>query len=405
TKEALGILERPNSFYILTPGFDELMSDLYSILSTDATPFNSKLASDRASNIIETYLQNDHLKSSNSLTIRKHLEALQSDKHATLLSDLMKDLNAERIASAGLTDKNLLVVLEIERALKDRNPELALIRLGEELAKTADRRFKEMLLRRRFACSVRLNRFHEAKDAAKQMLNLEPANLYMSLNECSLIENRTERIAYLQQLKTRQPFSAPVLNQYAEELREALEKRDKVRGALRPDDVVAALRRSLEVDPSLENDAWSQLFRFYSQGSTTKNRELLGEIIDKHLAQDAFDSKTSAMLLRYCRKFKTLDYKGKSLFDYLSDAKKNHFPRDHAAHLDVMVDACIEFDMHRLLRPLLEEARDNEELKDDAQFAKIMMDVDYDVFRDLPGAISYAQEFLNTNKKVSVERT
>ncbi|MGH2568385.1 MAG: SIR2 family protein [Bacteroidota bacterium] len=50
TKEALGILERPNSFYVLTPGFDELTADLYSILSTDATPFNSKLASDRASN-------------------------------------------------------------------------------------------------------------------------------------------------------------------------------------------------------------------------------------------------------------------------------------------------------------------------------------------------------------------
>ncbi len=405
TKEALGILDRPNSFYVLTPGFDELMADLYSILSIDATPFNSKLASDRASNIIETYLQNDHLKSSSSQTIRKHLEALESDKNATLLSDLMKDLNAERIASAGLTDKNLLVFLEIERALKNRNPELALIRLGEELARTADRRFKEMLLRRRFLCSVRLNRFHEAKDAVKQMLALEPANLYMSLNECSLMENRTERIAYLEQLKTRQPFSAPVLNQYAEELSEALKKRDKVRSGLRPDDVVAALKRSLDVDPSLENDAWSQLFRFYSdQASTTKHRELLGEIIDKHLSQDAFDSKTSAMLLRYCRKFKTFNYKGKSLFEYLNDAYKNHFPRDRAAHLDVFVDACIEFDMHRLLRPLLEEARDNEELKDDAQFAKIMMDVYYDVFRDLPGAISHGREFLNTNKKVSVEK-
>ena len=109
------------------------------------------------------------------------------------------------------------------------------------------------------------------------------------------------------------------------------------------------------------------------------------------------------MLLRYCRKFKTSDYKGKSLFEYLNDAYNNHFPRDFAAHLDVLVDACIEFDMHRVLRPLLEEARDKEELKDDAQFAKIMMDVYYDVFRDLPGAISHGREFLNTNKKVSVE--
>ena len=99
-------------FFVLTPGFDELMADLYSMLTTEATPFNSKSASDRASNIINSYLQNDHLKSSKSLTIKKHLEALESDKNTSLISDLMKDLNSEKIASAGLTDKKLLVYLE-----------------------------------------------------------------------------------------------------------------------------------------------------------------------------------------------------------------------------------------------------------------------------------------------------
>ena len=112
TEEALEILERPNCFFVLTPGFDELMADLYSMLTTEATPFNSKSASDRASNIINSYLQNDHLKSSKSLTIKKHLEALESDKNTSLISDLMKDLNSEKIASAGLTDKKLLVYLE-----------------------------------------------------------------------------------------------------------------------------------------------------------------------------------------------------------------------------------------------------------------------------------------------------
>src|SRR5205823_29464 len=143
-----------------------------------------------------------------------------------------------------------------ERALKARNPELALVRLGEELAKSADRRFKEILLRRRFVCSARLNRFQEAKDAIGQMLDLEPANFYMSLNQCSLMEKRTDRLTYLEQLKARHPYSAPVLNQYAEELSEALDKRDKLGGGLRPDDVGATLKRSLGIDPSLSNDAW-----------------------------------------------------------------------------------------------------------------------------------------------------
>jgi NAD-dependent SIR2 family protein deacetylase len=404
TAEALEILQCPNCFYVLTSGFDELMADIYTTLPTDATPFNSKLASDRASHIIDTYLQSSHLKSTSSQVIRKHLEALEADKNASVLSDLMKDLNAESIASAGLTDKNLLVYLEIERALKDRNPELALVKLGEELAKNADRRFKEILLRRRVLCSTRLNKFAEAREAVKQMLDLEPENFYMSLNECSLIENRVDRLEYLERLKTQHPYSAPVLNAYAEELSEALERRDKIRSGLRPDDVVATLKRSLDVDPSLENGAWSQLFDFYSkQGAATRIRDSLGEIVDKHLAQDAFDSRTSRMLFRYCRKFKASDYKGKPLFEYLQHAYAHHFPRQYSAHLDILVDACIEFEGNHLLRPILEEARENEFLKDDPQFAITMMDVYYDVFRDLPGAISHGREFLKANKKSPVE--
>lgn len=404
TEQALEILQCANCFYILTAGFDELMADIYTALQTDATPFNSKLASDRASHIIETYLQSSHLKSSSSPIIRKHLETLESDKNASMLSDLMRDLNAESIASAGLTDKNLLVYLEIERALKDRNPELALAKLGEELAKNADRRFKEILLRQRVLCSTRLNKFAEAREAVKQMLGLEPENFYMSLKECSLIENRVDRLEYLERLKTQHPYSAPVLNVYAEELSEALEKRDKIRSGLRSDDVVATLKRSLDVDPSLDNDAWSQIFDFYSkQGVSTKIRDLIGEIVDKHLAQDAFDSRTSRMLFRYCRKFKTSDYKGKPLFEYLKHAYMHHFPRQYSAHLDVLVDACIELEGSHLLRPILEEARENENLKDDPQFAITMMEVYYDVFRDLPSSISHGREFLRTNKKTPVE--
>lgn len=402
--EALAILNRPNSFYVLTPGFDELMADLYSMLAKDGSPFSAKLATDRASRIIESYLQNTQLKSTKSETIRRHLEELESDKHASLLSDLLTDLNIQSLADSGLTEQNLLVLLEIERAFTDRHPESALARLAEELCKAVDRRFKELLLRRRFQCCTRLNKFGEAKQAAQELLNLEPANFYMSLNECSLIENRSDRITYLEQLKQRHPFSAPVLNAYAEELSDALEKRDKLKIGAKPDDVTTSLQRSVDVDPSLGNPAWSQLFSFYShQGSGAKVQEKLGEIVDKHLVQDAFDSQTTSMLLRYCRKFKTPDYKQKPLFEYLQQAYTSHFPRDYAAHLHVFVDACIEFDAHRFLRPLLEEARENEYLKDEPKFAIIMMDVYYDVFRDLPDAISHGHEFLSRNRKTSVE--
>lgn len=404
TEEALRILRQPNSFYVLTPGFDELMADFYSMSSTDSSPFSSKLAINRASRIIETYLQNTQLISTKSETIKRHLEELESDKHASVLTDMLKELNTGHLASSGISEKYLFVLLEVERALKDRKPEIALARLSEELMKSVDTKFKEILLRRQYQCCLRLNRFIDARKAAQQMLMLDPLNYYMSLNECSLIEKRSDRLAYLEDLKSKHPFSAPVLNAYARELSESLEKRDKLKNGAKADEVVICLKRSIDVDPTLENDAWSQLFNFHSHQNTgTKNSEELATIVDKHLERDAYASQSSVMLFRYCRKLKTVEYNGRSLFECLQQAYKNHFPRDYASHLDVIVDACIEFKAYHLLRQYLEEARENEYLKDDSQFATIMMNVYYDVFRDLSGAISFGQDFLKRNRKTSVE--
>lgn len=402
TPQALEILERPNSFFVLTSGFDELMADFYSLLGTDVTPFNSKLASDRASHIIDTYLQSVDLKTTASPTIKAHLEALEAERSASLLSDLIVDLNAEKFASSGLSDKNWLVYLEIERALKGRNPEVALARLRAEL-KTAERKFKEMLLRQQFWCSLRLANFAEARAVAGEMLNMDGANFYVALNECSLIENRSERLDYLDRLKQQHPFCAPVLNQYSHELYEALERRDKIKGPLGIQHVTTCLEQSLILDPSLSNQAHSQLFNVLARHAEEKKREKLEKIVDKHLAQDAFSLETSAMLLRYCRKFRTPEYKGRQLLEYLMAGYENHFPRDYASHLEIIVEACVEFNEQKLLRPVLERVREDEEVRDNPQYATTIMDVYYDVFRHLSQAIAFGHEFLRRKRKPAVE--
>lgn len=402
--EALDILSKPNSFYVLTPGYDELMADLYTLV-TESTPFNSKLASDRASKLLNSYLNNEQLKRSTSRIITKHLEALESDKNASLISDMMKDLNADSLASSGLSDQNLLVYLAIERSLKDRDPEAALVRLGDEIAKTDDQRFKAILLNRRFLCSTRLHRVAEARNAVKEMLLIEPANYYISLGECSLLETREERLNYLETLKARHPFSAPVLNAYATELREAAERGEKSVSRTKSEDITQLLIRSTELDPSLDNSAWTSLFSLYSkQPNSPKIKELHAAIVEKHISQDAYSHFTTGMLLRHCRKYKEDKFDGKSLFDYFRDAYTNHFPRAYPDHLEVLVEGCIEFNSISLLQKLLEEASLKEEVKNDSDFVMLMMSVYYDVLRDLSGAISFGREYLKNNRDTSVER-
>jgi hypothetical protein len=155
----------------------------------------------------------------------------------------------------------------------------------------------------------------------------------------------------------------------------------------------------------LDNSAWSELFAVYAKQAkkSTKNRERLSEIVRGHLSRDPYASETTALLLKYCRKFEVVEFDGKQLFDYLQEAWDRHFPRNYTAHLDVFIDACIEFQGPRFLRPVLEHAVQNDEINDDPEFVKLMMTVHYDVFRDLPGAIAYGRDYLRTHKKPSVE--
>lgn len=400
------LLVHPKAFYVLTPGFDELMADLYTILPTNSTPFSSNLASDRASKIIDSYLQNSQLKESSSATIRKHLEDLEVDRKASHLLDVMKELNSEQFTSAGLTDQHLLEYLEIETALKGRDPDSALAKLAAALSRTTDRRFKEMLLQQRYLCASRLNMFREAAEATKELLRLEPNNFYISLNECALLEDPETRLNHLRHLMDSHPYSTAVLNEYAEELGTLTARGFKLIPEHRKESPIKLLQRSLVINPSIGNSAWSMLFSEYArEGESAATKDNLASIVDKHLEQDAYDPKTTNILFRYCQKYRTDRYKGKQIFDYLQEAYRKDFPRNDTAHLRVFVNACTEFDGHRYLRPLIEFLLEDGYVREEPQFAQILIDIHHDIFRDLLGAITYGESFLKSRKDTKVEIT
>lgn len=233
---------------------------------------------------------------------------------------------------------------------------------------------------------------------------MEPANFYVALSECSLLEKRSDRLAYLKTLSERNPFSAHVTNRYASLLKESFEKGDKNVSGSKIDEVVALCKKSITVSPDIENPAWEMLFDTYAnQADSARNKELLDEIVDKHLEQDAFSADTSSILLKYCRKYKSPEFRGKPVLEYLQAAYQNHFPRDYPAHLAVILDACIEFRAISVLQRYIEDVRSRVVIEESPRLVEFMMDVSYDVHRDLDSAISCGRSFLKKGKSTSVE--
>lgn len=399
------ILKNHNVFFVIVDGFDEICAELHSALLNDATPFNSKIASDRASKLIQSYIENEGLKNSHSKVIKKHLDELKNDRTSSLITDALTALRSESLGSSGISDSNLLVLLQIEQDLKDRRLDKVRETVSQELERCADKRFKEILLHRRFICSNRLFQLSEAVASVNQMLELEPGNYLVKLSKCSLLEDRKSRLDYLRVLQREHPYSPAIVNRLAFEMHQAIENRDKSAGQILPDDVLRVYETSITLDPSIANPAHSDRFDILTDKTLecANRKERIEESVTAFLKQNAHSAATASILVRYCKWAQKAEYDGRSLFDILSEGFMHHFPKAYEGHLEAIVDACVEFEQFGALRDALEKANGIDELKESEDYAVLLMRVYYDVFRNLGGAIKVGEKFLETKHSPVVE--
>lgn len=404
--EVVGLLRNKKSFLVLIDGFDEVMAELHNILNGPTAPFNKKIASDRASKIIESYLDNGSLVGSSSAVIKRHMDELRNDKTSSLISDALAAINTEEIASAGLTDNDFLVILEIESAVRANDPERALRLICDGLRACDDGVLKELLLAKRMFCAGNLYRMNEVRESIDELIGMDDRNLPILIGKCDLLDGRAERIDMLRELMHQHPYSFPLINRYVSELRRSVIHKDKCSLSVEPRDIIDGYERSIGVFPSIGNPAWSSMFGYLMSDFTvlSDKEAKLVSIIDEHLKQDSYSPATCNLIYKYCKKYEKTEYSGRSLFEYLTEAYRKQFPRDYASHLNVMVEACCEYGNFAVLKESLEEARSHVELEHSESFTSLLMRVQYDIYRDIGAAIKTGEEFLVSHSSVSIKK-
>lgn len=253
---------------------------------------------------------------------------------------------------------------------------------------------------------MRLVNIPSAKTAIDNMLREEPTNYYVDLCRIALRDTVEQRVQELQELAAKHPYSAPIRNQLARELQSATAHRTKGLEGTTADDIVAILEESQRLDPRITNPAYSELFDLLVDNiarCSDRNKKV-DALVKFHMDQNAFAPETCSVLFRYCKWKKTTDVQGDSLFRLLERAYDSHFPREIEEHLEVIVDACVEFNQFYLLKRTLSLAQENRELRSSVEFCKLLMRVTYEVFRDINTAISMGNKFLEKKRSLDIDK-
>ena len=180
---------------------------------------------------------------------------------------------------------------------------------------------------------------------------------------------------------------------------DAILHRDKTFGKTPATLVEDLYLKSCELSPSLRNPAWSQLLDIYQETLDVGKEE---NILDHHLSQNAFSSKTCRVLFKVCKRKKEPTYKEYDLFVFLEEAFAKHYPRNESEHLRVIIDACCEFSVFSVLRKTLERIQLDPRLSKDEDITRLLIGVQYNVFRDLSGAIALGEKYLEERSSTEV---
>lgn len=404
-QDVLTILKHPKAFYVIAEGFDELMAELHGLLCGPNLPFTSKIASDRASKVIASYLSNEQLLSTSSQIIRGHLDELTKERKSSLVLEAIQELRSETSDPSDITDGELLIYFDIKRLLKACDYDNAIARIKAELQTCKSTEFRKTLLEQLYYCYRRAYRRNEAIQTADSMLSLDPQNLVVYVRKCDVTLNAKTRLDLLKEAHSRSPFSGYIINRLALELKRQFEFPSNPSCAPSMKDVEQMFKRSTEIAPELSNIGWSRYFDFIAQYESDiklRNSKLTC-IIKTLLGQNPHSFRALGLLVEICSILETRQFEGRDLFSYLDEGFKKHFPRRHAEYFPILTDACIEFDEFDRLRLYQQEYAALPDLDSDEDYVLTKMQLQQDFYRDHLGAISIGEEFTKSHQANIIE--
>jgi NAD-dependent SIR2 family protein deacetylase len=265
--ELMKLLWRDRVYYVEIDGFDEIFAALHNDLVGNALPIDTGVVTNKPRSIIKGFCENKFLTDSPSEVIKRDLARLVKLSEREELFSAMRGAKEEREDKEGssddLSEKDLVVILEIKQSLSSGDLDSARLRIKQELDARPSRGLQEELADLRVRVEELAGDIPAAVAAVDALILDDPQEVENYIRKTFLVVDHQERVRVLDAAEASDPESYRVFTRRADCFIEAYQSGIFEDRKALLDEIERSFSRSLAIDSSLRNPVWRSAVDFY----------------------------------------------------------------------------------------------------------------------------------------------
>jgi hypothetical protein len=284
--ELLKLLWRDRVYFVEIDGFDELMASLYNDLIGDSLPIDTGVVTDKPKTIISGFCENHYLADSPSAIIKRDLERLRKQSEREELFSLLRDARDEASQSEtapvdSMSERELVVVLEIKQKIAGGEFDVARLRISEELSKKPSKELRDDLSELRINVEELAGDLGAALAAVDALIVEDPNEAANYIRKTYLTIDHDERLKILDAAESVDPENYRVYSRRADCFVDAYHAGISLDRSSIVDQIQRNFEQSWKYEPSIKNPSWKDAITFYASSGLPKDqvRQRLDEII------------------------------------------------------------------------------------------------------------------------------
>jgi hypothetical protein len=299
------LLWKDRVYYVKIDGFDELMAELNAELNAGSLPIDNNILNENKQSLIQKIVENKYIKGTKSEIIQSDIVTLEKSIERNIVHsfyDYMQlkqdkenanneDGFIKKADESNLSKEEKEILNSIQKETIADNLNAALEIINKNITKKLNSAYNRRLYRNKISCLVNLNRKDEAIEVSKELITFD-SNIRNYIQISNLVENNNEKIIYLDEaIKIDSNYSKLYRSKakvMIDEFNSSIDK-DSLEWGI--DDILKIIDKSIEVNPSLSNDAWllkSSVIETKHKGNKDEIIEHKEALLKKYICQDPY---------------------------------------------------------------------------------------------------------------------
>lgn len=255
------LLWKDRVYFVRIDGFDELFAQLHYTSFKDKLPIDTSFISNKSQDIIQKFLLNKKLENTKSEIIKNDLERLKQQNEKNSIYEEIKALQPDnKFGQDELENNEFKILLEIQNLYRQQSYDEIIKIIETNLANSNNETFKIELYKKQISVYQRENKISNVKDTFDKLISIDPRNPIHLIKKMQFENNYNQKLDLIDKAISIDPYYEKFYN---EKILLLLKNFDEIKkDESRYKEILELINKSLEVNPSIDNDAWAIKFNF-----------------------------------------------------------------------------------------------------------------------------------------------